>query len=120
MLRLALIYALLDKVNQIDLPHIEAGRAVWHYCEASAVHIFGDTLGDEVADAILRALKQAGQNGISRTMIRDLFGGHHSKARVDAALGLLAQKGRARSAPQTTGRHRPTEMWYLVEKTYRT
>jgi Protein of unknown function (DUF3987) len=111
-LRLAMIYALLDKADQIDLPHLQAGLAVWNYCEASAAHIFGATLGDEVADTILRALKNAGRNGISRATIRDLFGGHKSKERTDAALALLAEKGRARVEIQGGTRGRPLEMWF--------
>jgi hypothetical protein len=111
-LRLAMIYALLDKANQIDLPHLRAGIAVWNYCEASAAHIFGATLGDEVADTILRALKNAGRNGMSRATIRDLFGGHKSKERTDAALALLTEKGRARVELQGGTRGRPLEMWF--------
>jgi hypothetical protein len=110
-LRLALIYALLDGGNQIDLPHLEAGLAVWNYCDASAAHIFGATLGDEVADTILRSLKSAGREGLSRSMIRDLFGGHHSSDRVGAALGLLLEKGCARAEQRAT-RGRPVEMWF--------
>jgi hypothetical protein len=41
--------------------------AVWAYCEASALRIFGDSLGDPVADDILRALRQSGGNGMTRT-----------------------------------------------------
>jgi hypothetical protein len=37
--RLALIYALLDGADMIDLPHLEAALAVWEYCELSAIHI---------------------------------------------------------------------------------
>jgi hypothetical protein len=108
-----LIYAVLDRANQIDLPHLEAGLAVWNYCDASAAHIFGATLGDEVADTILRALKDAGREGMSRSMIRDLFGGHQSKGRTDAALGLLAEKGRARVETRVS-RGRPFEMWLAI------
>jgi hypothetical protein len=57
--RLALVYALLDGRDEIDEPHLKAALAVWEYCEASAAHIFGDALGDPVADDILRALVQA-------------------------------------------------------------
>ena len=110
-LRLALIYALLDRSDQIDLPHIEAGRAVWSYCDASAAYIFGETLGDDVADTILQALKNAGPGGMTRTTIRELFGGHQSKARTDTALGLLAKNGRARVELQE-GKRRPFEVWF--------
>jgi hypothetical protein len=111
-LRLAMIYALLDKADQIDLAHLQAGLAVWNYCEASAAHIFGATLGDEVADTILRALKNAGERGMSRTTIYNLFSGHQPKGRTDAALGLLAEKGRARVELQGGSRGRPLEMWF--------
>jgi hypothetical protein len=40
-IRLALIYALLDSSNQISLSHLKAAVAVWEYCEASAARIFG-------------------------------------------------------------------------------
>jgi hypothetical protein len=58
-LRLALIYALLDCKAQIDLPHLEAATALWEYCEASAARIFGNIVGDPIADTILAALKEA-------------------------------------------------------------
>jgi hypothetical protein len=54
--RLALTYALLDGVDAIDEPHITAALALWEYCEQSAKYIFGNTLGDPVADDIERAL----------------------------------------------------------------
>jgi hypothetical protein len=56
-IRLALIYALLDGAEKIDLSHLEAAVAVWEYCESSAAHIFGSLLGDPIADEILRALQ---------------------------------------------------------------
>ena len=72
--RLALVYALLDGKSEMDEPHLKAALALWEYCEASAVRIFGDALGDPVADEINRALQQAGVGGMTRTAIRDLFG----------------------------------------------
>jgi len=110
-LRLAMIYALLDRADLIDLPHLEAGLAVWNYCDASATHIFGTTLGDEVADTIFRALKNAGSVGITRTMINNLYGGHRATGRLSAALGLLLERGRARTETRATG-GRPVEMWF--------
>jgi hypothetical protein len=109
--RLAMIYALLDNSGQIDIGHLKAGLAVWEYCEASAAHIFGDSLGDPVADEVLRALQQAGAAGLTRTAIRDLFGRNRSADRIGAALALLMQKGRARGDMRETG-GRPSEVWF--------
>jgi Protein of unknown function (DUF3987) len=112
--RLALVYALLDGSGQIDVPHLKAALALWEYCESSAAFIFGDLLGDPVADEIARALHYAGPEGMSRTAIRDLFGRHRSADRIGAALALLTTKGRARSESRTTG-GRPVEVWFATK-----
>src|SRR5262249_54161317 len=112
--RLALIYALLDGAANIDRPHIRAALAVWEYAEVCAAHIFGVSLGDNVADDILRALQNTGREGMSRTAIRDLFGRHQSADRVGAALALLASRSRAKmETRQSAGR--PTEIWIAME-----
>ena len=87
-IRLALIYALLDGSNQIDLPQLEAALAVWEYCEASAAHIFGNLIGDFIADEILCALHRS-PDGLSRNTIRDLFSvPRRGLARTEAAIYL--------------------------------
>ena len=109
-IRLALIYALLDGADKIDLPHLEAAVAVWEYCESSATRIFGGLLGDPVADEILRAL-QTKPEGMTRTEISNLFSRNQSSGRIGAALQLLTTKGRAHSKTRETD-GRPVEVWY--------
>jgi primase-polymerase (primpol)-like protein len=53
-IRLTLIYALLDSSPVMKLAHLEAALAVWNYCKESAAYIFGDSLGNPTADAILQ------------------------------------------------------------------
>ena len=55
-LRLSLIYALLDGERLVRVPHLLAALSVWDYCETSVKYIFGQTLGDPVADGILETL----------------------------------------------------------------
>jgi Protein of unknown function (DUF3987) len=109
--RLALIYAVLDGADRIDVPHLEAALALWEYCENSAINIFGRAVGDPVADEILRALRHAGATGMTRTAIRDLFGRNKSADRIGAALQLLLTTGRARFETSATG-GRPVEVWF--------
>ncbi len=110
-LRLSVIYAVLDGDREIKPPHLAAALAVWDYCEASARYIFGDALGDPVADRILGALRASSQ-GLSRTDISQLFARHVSQARLDQALGLLLSSGRAH--PETRGTDgRPVEVWVI-------
>jgi Protein of unknown function (DUF3987) len=108
--RLAMLYAVLDGKLEIDVPHLTAALALWRYCEASAVYIFGDTVGDDVADTILKALR-ARREGMSRTGISDLFGRNASSARIGEALSLLAGRGLARMKLIPSPGNRPTELW---------
>lgn len=114
-LRLALIYALSDCSAQIDVPHLLAALAVIDYAQASAEYIFGDSLGDPVADELLEALRRAGDAGLTRTAIRDLFKRHQRAERVTAALELLANRGLAFKVDEQTG-GRPSEIWKAATK----
>jgi hypothetical protein len=108
--RLALIHAVLERSSVITADHLSAAMALWEYSERSVRHIFGDALGDPVADDVLRALRQEGDEGLTRTQIRDLFGRHKRSDRIDGALALLLKLGRARMTRRDTG-GRPVEVW---------
>ncbi len=112
-MRLALLYALLDGADCIRREHLIAALAVWEYVEASARYIFGDSLGDPVADDILRAL-HAAPDGLTRNDLRDLFQRHQSSGRVGQALTLLSQHRRAECRMQTDTGGRPAERWHAV------
>jgi hypothetical protein len=109
-LRLSILYALLDRSEAIRREHLAAARSVWRYCEDSARHIFGDALGNPVADEILRALR-ANPEGMTRTAISDLFGRHHPKDRIGKALSILLQHGLANFFTEKDTGGRPVERW---------
>jgi hypothetical protein len=110
-IRLALIYALLDQ-SAIGVAHLEAAMAVWAYAEESAVRIFGGSLGDPIADEILLALRRSG-GGLTRSDIHALFRRHRSADQVSAALTLLSKAGRAKFETKHTG-GRPVETWSAI------
>lgn len=113
-MRLATIYALLDQSPVIRVEHLVAGLAVWTYAEQSARYIFGSALGDPIADEILRALRQAGADGLTRTVITaDVFKRNVDKQALDNALFGLLDAGRIRSVNEPTG-GRPIERWFIV------
>jgi hypothetical protein len=111
-LRLALLYTLLDGARVISTPHMLAALAAWDYCEASARFIFGDSLGYPEADRILAALRGTPE-GLTRTEIRDLFGRNQNESVTQAALTALEERGLARNVREPTGR-RPKERWIAV------
>lgn len=104
-LRLQVTYALLDRSPVIRPEHVLAGLAVWQYADASAKWVFGDALGDTVADEILKALRL--RQEMTRTDISDHFGRHVPRHRIEQALDLLLSDERiTRTMEQTKGRPR--------------
>jgi Protein of unknown function (DUF3987) len=108
--RIAMIYALMDGLQEVDSVHLLAALALWRYCEQSARYVFGSALGNRVADEILRALRAAGPSGMTRTEIRDLFKRNESADRIGAALTMLSDRKLATSESRETS-GRPTEVW---------
>ncbi len=115
-MRLAVVYALLDRSPEVRVPHLRASLAVWRYCEASCRYLFGDALGDPCADVILRALSEAGTVGLSRTEVRDQFGRHRRAGEIEGALALLESRGLAERRMNPTG-GRPEERWFVTDGT---
>jgi hypothetical protein len=107
--RLALIYALLDHAQSISVAHLEAALALWDYAARSGAFVFGDSLGDLVAEQIWAAVSSS-DSAITRTEIRDLFERNKSKTEIDAALRSLVAAGRI-ERQLVTGRGRPAEVW---------
>jgi hypothetical protein len=101
-LRLALIYALLDKSKFKAEKHLKAALAVWRYCADSARYIFGDATGNSVADRVLQYLQRS-PTGRTRTEINSLFGGHKSAAEIEAAITPLEAEGKLRIDRTATG-----------------
>ncbi len=107
-MRLALIFALLDAADAIRCDHLRAGLEVWRYCRESARVIFGDSLGDETADTILRHLRE---RSLPRSEISSLFMGHKTKRDLERALRLLFHCDLAYPTQEETG-GRPKEVWH--------
>src|SRR5690606_31611641 len=114
-MRLACLYAVLDMSTVVRREHLLAALAVWDYCEASARFIFGDALGDPVADEILRALRQAGEEGMTRTAIReDLFQRNMPSRRIQRALAVLVEAGLVSVERVTDTGGRPAEIFRAI------
>jgi hypothetical protein len=111
-IRLSLVYALIDCRGEIDTAHLEAAMAVWAYCDESAYLVFGDSLGDPVADDIITALRRS-PAGMTRTDISNLFGRNRTADQIGAALAKLLGLGLARFEQQQT-HGRSAETWFAT------
>jgi len=101
-IRLALVCALLDKSAEIRLEHLSAALELWRYCSDSAAFIFGASLGDPLADAILELLR-AHPEGMTRTEISNHFKRNKTKAALDAAIVVAQRNGSLRIEMRETG-----------------
>jgi hypothetical protein len=114
-LRLSMVYALLGKTATITPEHLDAAYAVWRYCDDSARYIFGDLLGDPLADELLRMLRAAGSQGLTWTEIYRALGCHISSARISTVLARLQWDQLAR-CQQESPQGRQVERWFAVTR----
>ncbi len=107
-LRLALVYAALDRASRIAPAHLEAALAVWDYSVRSAAYVFGQQLGDPVAARIMAALEERGS--LTGSEISALFDRHKPAAALKATLEHLQSAGRIECV-QVPTRGRSVEKW---------
>jgi hypothetical protein len=109
-IRLALLYALLDGAFMIEPAHLRAGLAVWQFCDASAAYIFGGRQADPLAEKIIQALRNC---PLTTTALNHQLGGHVSSQRLrDTLRELEAQGSIQQQEEKTEGRPRIT--WSLT------
>jgi hypothetical protein len=91
--------------------HLEAALALWQYADASAAYIFGDALGDALADEILHMLRAVAPDGMTRTDMYNAFGRNKKSTTIQQALaGLWRHQLVTYTKEATEGR--PIERWY--------
>lgn len=114
-MRLSILYAVLDMSPIVKVEHLKAALAVWDYCERSAAYVFGNSLGNKTADTLLAELRQAPEVGLSRTDMQHIFHNNKPSAEIAEALRLLHDHGLAhrRDAPDADN-GRTAERWFPI------
>jgi len=108
-LRIAMLYAVLDSSPVIHAEHLIAALAVWDYCLESAAAVFSNHGGNPVLDK-LRMILLDNPEGLSQTEIYRYFGSNIAASRISMALKELEPEGLiCESRP--TGRGRPKTVW---------
>lgn len=112
-LRLAMVYCLLDGKNVIDLACLEAALSFWEYCRQSAQYIFHGQAADRVGQKILEILDTGKKTGRE---LFSAFSNNISKKRLEGSLKELIGSGRVTTTKLKTGRRgRPTVIYELRE-----
>jgi bifunctional DNA primase/polymerase-like protein len=126
-LRLAVTYALLDGLGEVDEVHVRAAIACWHYIEASIRAIFDDETADRELQRLMEYIDQAPEPGwrSRNDVYAGLFAKHIGKAELDALLEKLCRTGKyegrkVQAVDEATGKPkggRPT--WVYGRRTKR-
>ncbi len=109
-MRLACLYALLDRSTLVRPEHLKAALALWDYSEKSAKLIFGEKLGDRNVDRAKDALRAAGK--LTLTEVSSLFGRHLQKDELARIVGALMKKGMATMKSENDTEGRPVTVIY--------
>lgn len=108
--RLALTYAQLDGVRQIELHHLEAALTLCRYASDSAAYLFD---GSELDPAALKILEALASGPKTQTDISGLFDRHLPRGRLKALLTDLMDQGRIKLTKEKTG-GAPRNVWTLM------
>lgn len=112
-MRLAMLYAVLDKSRCIGIKHLKAALALWEYAYQSVQYIFGTGGGCGVLESeILNALESG---PLQQTKIYKLFSGNVPKLQYTTALRNLFQQGLITYHKESSGRGRPAIIWEKLE-----
>lgn len=112
-LRLSMLYALLARSSVIEIEHLKAALVIWAYADATAAYVFGNALGDPVADTILLAIRK-NPDGLSRTIIHGLFNRHEPASSIERALTLLRSLGHIDCKEEKTD-GRPRQVYRVTQ-----
>lgn len=110
--RVAVIYALLDCADKVDVCHLKAALAVWRYCYASAEFLFGG-LSQKARDVFER-LRSAYPAEMSKTDLFKEFRNNISAGELAKSLDELRKAGMAASRREQN-HGAPSELWRACE-----
>ena len=116
-LRLALLYAVLDEADEIEPEHLAAGLAIVKYATDSARTVFGDLTGGGDEAKLADALKNAGDQGLTRAQVSKVFSGNRDATALDALLKRLDEDGYLTTHKHIPDKGRPTTTFIWTNKT---
>jgi hypothetical protein len=113
--RLSLLFALIDKSNIIKLEHLQAAIAMWDYCKSSAKIVFAGANSKALPDPLwLKVLNVITLSpGITRKGMYEDFHGRLKADELAEALTYLQTGGLAHAVGfKPKGGGRPGECWF--------
>ena len=92
-LRLSMIYALLDESSIIEVQHLKSAKTLWDYCDQSAAYLFKNQFESKLTNKLYAELKKSPQ-GLTRTQISvEIFRGKKLSLEISKAVEELRSRG---------------------------
>jgi hypothetical protein len=106
-MRLAVIYAILDSSPEVTRSHLESALACWDYCDQTAQSLFGNAPADIEGEQVMKVLREeTAKNGMTKTEInRKAFGGRKASQTLDSILSVLNHGGSICVHPVNKGKN---------------
>ena len=112
LLKLALIYAVLDQSKTIEVDHFKAALAICDYCQASARWLFRERTGNRLANTIVYALVRA-PNGMTKQDISyNVCYRNTPMLNIEKALETLARAHLVRLQLELAKDNKPIQRWF--------
>jgi hypothetical protein len=112
LLKLALIYAVLDQSDVIDVAHLNAALAVCDFSQVSARWLFSERTGNRLANTIFWALARTPEGMSRERIIDDVCYRNTTKTQLNQALEALAKNNMARMELRKGVKGRKSEVWF--------
>lgn len=91
--RLAVIFAVIDRVFYVGPEHLTAAMAIWDYCDRTAAHMWGSPKLEGDLGRLI-AFVESAKDGVTRTDIsRKVFGGHANSRELDRLIAQAQASG---------------------------
>jgi hypothetical protein len=108
--RLAVIYAVSDQSDVIDVPHLQAALAVWDYSVQTVEYCLADQIGDKDANKLYQALLESPSGLTRKEVYAEVFKMNKSSQQIDRAVKLLKDRNLI-IEKKMSGRTKSTTIW---------
>jgi len=112
--RLALVYAVMDKLRCVRLAHLHAAVEIWRYCEESAAYLFEDAPMGGLEVRVEKALRRR-RGWTARTDLHRALKGRVTSYRLDRAVASLIESEAIKARTLNT-RGRPRTEYRVVKQ----
>jgi hypothetical protein len=113
LLRVTLIYAVMDGGTVVRIEHVKAALAFVLYAMESTLTIFSQQEMSSTTSKILNLIEKSGVNGLTRTQLTAQLSNHVKSDQRDAAISELAASGLIAITTRSSG-GRPAEIYVSV------